>query len=647
MYKNKKEAFEEQIVWVYKENSNGDFWFIDVAWKDKWYYVYSFNKKDALDWDEVLAWVKFFKWRQEAVVLKVQKRSTNNFVWELVLSKSWSFWFVVIKNPSIKKDIFVAWKYIWNMKTWDIVSVQILKWEWKNPEWKIIDLVWKKWEKDIDLKSYILETWFKKDFPEKIIKNLKTIKKEFNKNEYKTRKDLRKLFTFTIDWEDAKDLDDAISILEKENWDYRLFVHIADVSSYIKEWSSLDREAIKRWTSVYIPGDVLPMLPELLSNNLCSLNPNEEKLTLTCEMIIWKDWELKKQLVYESIIKSDYRLTYKEVDDIVSSKVEIWKVLTFKKKLDENLMKTIKKADELKVILFKNKYAKGVLNFDFDEIKVDLDKEKEEITIWKYKRYNSNKLIEEFMVLANEAVSRKFTTYPFLYRVHEEPKIEDIEKLQKTLDLYDIKFRFTKYTTKEFSDLLGIISLRDDIDWKAFLENTILRTLTKAVYSDKNLWHFWLWIKFYSHFTSPIRRYPDLQIHRIIKEKLSWKLNQTRIIHYKNILAEIWKQSSDQERKAEKLEYKIKDYYIVKYYRDKIWMQYEWVITNFIPIWFFVQLDNLVEWFVEKSNIFDFNEEFWTIKNKKTNEIYKLWTKIKIELAWIEEDRLRLVFKVL
>ncbi len=668
-YNYKKE--KKIITWFYRENPNGNFGFIDSFlnenWKNeykekqKWYYVFNFNKKNALDWDEVEAKVKVFKGREEAVILKVLKRSEKKIIWEFHLSKNKNFGFVIVNNLSIKKDIFIAWKYIWNIKTWDIVSVQILKWAGKNPEWKIIDYIWKKDERGIGIKSYILEAWFKKEFSKKILEELKKfisfynlkwikwdlIKQIFKKEEYKKRRDLRKLFTFTIDSFDAKDLDDAISILQKENWDYRLFVHIADVTHYVKENSLLDKEAIKRGTSVYLPWDVLPMLPNILSNHLCSLNPWEDKLTLTCEMIVWKDWELKKYSIYESIIKSDFRLTYKEVDEIISWKINVWYVLTFKKELDEKLIKTIKNANNLKKILYKYKYFKGMLNFNFPEIKIEVLNNFKIKNIWKYPKYDSNKLIEEFMVLANEAVSRKFTDSPFLYRIHEKPKEDDIEKLQNILNLYNIKFKFKNFTTKEFSDLLEIVSNNLNLDSKIFLENNILRTLSKAIYSDKNEWHFWLWLKYYSHFTSPIRRYPDLQIHRIIKEKLSWKLTQNKIIHYKNILKEVANISSLQERKAEKLEYKVRDFYITEYYKDKIGIQCNAIIINFIPIWFFVQLDNLVEWFIEKTSFITFDERLWIIKNKKTNTIYRLWSKIKIELKNIDKERLRLIFNIL
>ncbi len=688
--KYSKNKQEKTITWIYKENQNWDFGFIDVEWKEKWYYVFTFNKKDALDWDEVLAKVKVFKGREEAVVLKVLKRSENSLVWEFELAKNKNFGFVKISNKSIKKDIFIPWKYIWKSKTWDIVAVRITKWTGKNPEWKILEIIWKNSDKDIKIKWFIIEAWFKENFSREVIKEVEkfeknnvsvipakagiykkekdnliksTIKNEnnkavyqknnINKKEYKKRKDLRNLFTFTIDSKDAKDLDDAISVKQKENGDYRLFVHIADVTHYVKEKSLLDKEAFKRWTSVYLPHKVLPMLPKVLSNWLCSLNQWEDKLTLTSEVILWKDWEIKKTIIYESIIKSDFRLTYKEVDEILDSKKQIGEVLIFKKKLDKNLIKTLKTANTLKEILYKNKYSKWVLNFDFPELKLEIDKDFNTKSIWIYPKYASNKLIEEFMVLANEAVSRKMFSYPFLYRIHERPKKEDIERLQDILNLYNIKFKFTTFTTKEFSELLDIISKKQDFSGKLFLENTILRTLSKAIYSDKNLWHFWLWLKFYSHFTSPIRRYPDLQIHRIIKDlgtpwgwKLSWKLNKTRIIHYKNILKQVADKSSQQERKAEKLEYKVKDYFICKYYENKIWKKFKWVITNIIPIWFFMQLDNLVEGFIEKRDIFDLDSDLWTIKDKKIGNTYKIWNKISIILSDIDKDRLKLIFKI-
>ncbi len=650
------------IKWIYSQNQSGDFGFVDpleweVSWgKVKGYYVHFKNKKDVLDWDEVLAKVNVFKWREEAVILKVLKRTEKVLIWKFMKDKNGRFGFVVLKDNSIRKDIFIPWKFMGDSNDWDIVWVKIVKWDWKNPDWKIVEVIWKSWDKDIDVRGFILESGFREGFSEEVLNEIKDdieikdkrLKIKGRENLGK-RKDLRWLFTFTIDWEDAKDLDDAISVkyYPENDWKqeyYKLFVHIADVAHYVRENSKVDREAVKRWTSVYLADRVLPMLPEALSNGLCSLNPDTSKLTLTCEMHISKWWELRKTIVYESIIESDFRLTYKEVDELISWDIKEGNMLSFWKVVNKELLDTIFSANDLKDRISKYREISWTLDFDFPEIKLEIDEEKNVKNIKRYPRFDSNKLIEIFMVSCNEAVSRKFFSYPFLYRIHEEPNFEDVEKLQNVLDLFWVKFRFNLGNTKEFSELLKLIWEKMQTSQKLFLENVILRTLAKAIYSSENLWHFGLWLKYYSHFTSPIRRYPDLQIHRIIKEKLSWGLDKKRICHYKTILEGIANSSSSQERKAEKLEYKVRDYYIVKHYKDRVWERFRAVIVSVIPVWFFVQLEDSVEWLVEAKDKYRIKEEVGVIEDIYSKKVYRLGDEVEVELVEADEERIRLNF---
>lgn len=666
------------ITWVYNPAKSGDFWFVDVEGEKKWYYVYPANKFDALPWDKVLAQVKMFKWKPEAKIIKVLERSSDIFIWEFVAWKDsskktksegkrqFTYWFVIINDNSFKKDVFIPGKYIRDAKHWDIVWVKIIWWSAKCPEWEIVEVLWKKWEKWLEVESLILWAWFKQSFPRTIDKELEQLSDKISSNDLKNRTDLKNLFTFTIDWEDAKDLDDAISIIERQNWDFELYVHIADVSHYIRENSELDREAIKRATSVYLSDRVIPMLPEKLSNNLCSLNPNTDKLTLTCEMLIWKDGKIKKSRVYESIINTDFRLTYREVDEMLCWDKKIWDKLMFSWTITEQLLETIIKAETLRWYIEKNKNLQGVLNFEFPETKIIFEqtppssatlqstplekgrnKSKELIVkeIKQYPRYKSNKMIEEFMISANEAVSREFSNYPFLHRIHPDPSEDDIEKLQTALNLFWIDFKLQDFTTKEFSNLLEKI---DSSPKKYVLENIILRTLSKAIYSHENEWHFWLGLNYYSHFTSPIRRYPDLQIHRIIKEKINWKLNPKRVHHYKSILETIANKSSTQERKAEKLEYRVRDFFIVKYYKEKVWQEFEATIVSIIPKWLFVQLVDTAEWFVDfnEKTSFIYREDLMCFEDKKWGKNYSLGDKIKVKLVEADEKLARLNFEL-
>ncbi len=649
----KEDIKENQIIWIYRQKDF--FWFVDVenkeTWEKKWYYVYSKNTKNALDWDEVLATIKEYNWKQEAVIEKVLKRSLKIFVW--TLEKTKNFWFVVLDNPDFKKDIFIRPNFLKNANSWDKVWVRIIKFNWKNPEWKIVKILWKTWERWVDILWVALEWWARIDFPEKVILEAKKMKDTIEKNELIKREDLTNLFIITIDWADSKDLDDAISVEKMPKWDYKLYVHIADVAHYVKEDSSIDKEALKRWNSIYLIDKVIPMLPEKLSNNLCSLNPDTIKLTLTCEVIINKKWEIIDKKVYESYIKSDFRMTYKEVEEIILEENELKKIWLKKlnigdkllfwenKKVTEKLINMLKLSEELRKIIWENKHKLWVLDFDFPEAKIIVDEKWFPVEIKKYPRYNSNKIIEEFMITANEAVSEKFSKYPFLYRVHTEPKEEDIEKLRKILNIFNINIAFEEITPKTFQILLEKIFWNPSFD---YLQRIILRTMTKAYYDVEILWHFGLALNYYSHFTSPIRRYSDLQIHRIIKEKLSKKLNKTRIEHYKKILKNVAEICSEQEQFAVEMERKVQDIMFAKYMENHIWEEFFWKITWITQKWIFVELDNTIEGFVyinDKNALFD--EELLTLTTKEKK--YSLWQKIKIKVIWVDKIRWKIDFE--
>jgi len=663
---------KETVRWKYSQMQGKDFGFVDVEGEEKGHFVIDRNRNWAFDWDEVIAELKIYNWKPEAVILEVVNRSVRTVVWEFQYSKkkssSWEeFAFVVPKSWGFKSDIFISGNNFNGARNKDIVWVEITSYQWRNPSWIVKEVLWKKWDKNINIESFIIESGFSTKFNENLLNSEKK-NSIINSKEISRRKDFRKLFTFTIDWEDAKDLDDAISIKKKENWSYKLYIHIADVAHYVEENSKLDKEAKKRATSVYLADRVIPMLPEFLSNDLCSLNIWSDKLSLTCEVLISKEWKFVKSTVYESIIRSNFRMTYKEVDEIITPHLASpkgrgiieWDKLFCWKKASENLIETLKLAEELRLKITKSKEEQWVLNFDFPETKLVLDENKELVEIKEYPRYDSNKMIEEFMVMANEAVSRKFDSFPFLYRIHETPDEESIEKLKKLLTLFSIDFKFTNFDTKELWQLLKIINNNQDnfrksklTSWQIkFLEKSILRTLTKAIYSEENKGHFGLGLNFYSHFTSPIRRYPDLQIHRIIKEKLQEKLNQTRIIHYKEILPKVASICSDQERKAEKLEYKVRDYYICNYYNDKIGQEFSWVITTVLPYWVFVQLPDTSEWFIEfipkhwKWEWFFYNEEFMRFDNPSMWKQFNLWDEVAVVLDEVDLDLLRINFKL-
>ena len=639
-----KNENEILIEWVYSQ-WKWDYGFVDVAGKEKGYFVFWRNNSGALNGDKVQARLKQFKGKDEAEVIKVLERKTDLIVWEFHLSKDKNFGHVISNTPNVKTDIYVPNGKTKNAKHWDIVWVQVLHWKGKNPEGKIVEIIGKKWDKKVDVNALIVAGWGRLYFSDSVIEYAQNIDHSLSKEEKAKRDDLEKLFTFTIDGADAKDLDDAISVKKLQNGEFQLYVHIADVAQYVTEKNPLDREAFKRATSIYLVDRVLPMLPEQLSNDLCSLNPNTHKLTLTCEMVINRTGRIKSSKVYESIINSNYRLTYKEVDQMLAGELQEGDTLMFWWTISEELISKLQIADELQKNITNYRQQNGVLNFDFPETKIVLDEDDHPVSIEEYPKYKSNKLIEEFMISANESVSKEFSRFPFLYRVHEEPLEDDMYELQNKLNLFGVKFQFRTGSTTEFSMLLNIVAKLEDESKKRFLEKVILRTLTKAQYSHLSLGHFGLGLQYYSHFTSPIRRYPDLQIHRIIKEKLHGKLKAGRVNHYETILPWVGNHTSEMERKADDLEYKIDDYYIVQYYKDKIWEEFEGVISGMLPKWFFVALPNTAEWFVElKKSVF--HEEIGQQKDLKTGQSYTLWDDVRVKLIWVDELALKLNFAV-
>ncbi len=642
--KGKKENLET-IIWIYSQAKDWQYWFVDVIDLPKGYFVHPKNKLTAMDWDTVEAFVKDFNWRQEAEIIRVLERKKWLIVWVYQQSKG-NFWFVIPKNENIKNYIFVASTNAFWARSGDIVWVEITKFTAKNPEWVIKEIISKKWnldKREEEILTIAVEMWAKITFPEEALNNLKNVSEKIEEKEFSKRKDLRKLFTFTIDWADAKDLDDAVSLEILENGDYLLYVSIADVSHYVAENSALDKEALERWTSIYLADRVIPMLPEKLSNNLCSLNPYTDKLALTCEIHIWaKTWHTVKSKVYESIINSDFRLTYEEVDKIVKNEIKSWEELMFRWIASQKLIETINQADSLKNIILEHREKVWILNFDFPETYISFDDKWEPNWVKEYPKYDSNKLIEVFMVSANEAVAKQFSQIPFLYRIHDEPKNFDISDLEEKLRLFWVKFKFKDVTTLEFAQLLEKFKNLEETK-KRFLEKMTLRTLTQAIYSNVNFWHFGLWLQFYSHFTSPIRRYPDLQIHRIIKEFLNGKFDEKRKSHYLDILPKVAKQSSERERLSEKLEYKVRDYFIVKYYKNKIWQEFDAVISGLISKWIFVALQDTAEWFVEIKN-WNFDEKNQTMKVKSKK--YTLWQDLRVRLVNADEKLLRLDFEI-
>lgn len=532
--------------------------------------------------------------RREWRIVKILARTENQLVGKFI--QAWkNLAFVQVIN-SFWKDIYIPEKFKNWAKKWDIVIVRI-KWWNEKPFWEIVKIIWQQWWTNLEEIIMLAENSISLEFSSQVKKEAKFIeysysKKESLEREIKKRRDLRNEFIVTIDWEDAKDLDDAIQVEKLSNGNYRLGVHIADVAHYVKEDSQIDREAQKRATSIYLPEMVIPMLPKELSNNLCSLNPNEPKLTLSIFVEIDNTWNVVNREVFESIIESKYRLTYNEVAEIINGKNP--------QNREQKLLDMLNTARDLKNIISKKRIKDWKIDFDFPELKVIMWENGKVLDVYKYDRNEAYLVIEEFMVMANEEISRFFSNkkIPFLYRYHSEPEKWDLEKLSLILANYWVYLNPEDASPKKMAQIIASLWEKD---YKYFLLKLILRSMSKACYSEKDIWHFGLSLWFYSHFTSPIRRYPDLQIHRIIKKFLQNKLDSKRIAHYKKILKNIADVSSAREVLAEDLERKIKYLKIIDFMSDKIWQEFSWIISGITENGFFVELENWVEWFVHKN----------------------------------------------
>lgn len=677
----KKRNLENELVGVYKQGQWA-FWFVDTVDENtgekKWYFTHESKKLDAFEGDEVAFEVQHFKGREEAQITKVLKRSEHLIVWKLKVGKTYAF--VVSDNPLIKNDIFIPWKHIWGYSDGSQVAVQILRWEWKNPEGRIVESLWDLPKGREDIYKIAFEMGARKSFSQIVMDEVKSLKTYISESDLKYRKDYRDMLTYTIDWAESKDLDDAIS-LEKTDAGWILCVHIADVSHYVSENTPLDREARKRGTSIYLADQVIPMLPKEISNGLCSLHPWEDKLTLSCEMHISKSGQVVKSEVYNSVIISDYRLTYKEIDEFVSWELKLWDDLLFGEKISGHLLENISELKNLTDILSKNTENRGSLDFDFPETKIILDELWQPVEYKRYERYDSYKIIEECMVLANESVSKQFQKYPFLYRIHEDPDGEDVEKFTKMLEtvtkphpnlLLKEREQATGFQAKmqplspwgernypkvyplgqawgfesmSFPELLNLLQSDSQLQ---YLQKLLLRSLSKARYSEKNLGHFGLALKFYSHFTSPIRRYPDLQIHRIIKEIARGKFGWERREYYKEILPKVARRSSETADRAEKMEYKVRDMLACKYMADKIGDEFTGNISGMIEKWFFIELPNTIEGFIDYGMTWlQYNPDEMCIESFDGTKKLHFGSEVSVKLIDIDDMRKRLEFELM
>lgn len=584
--------------------------------------------------------------RAEGKVIKIIKREVTRVVG--LFQENKSFGFVVPDDKKFNQDIFIPKRFFSGAKNDDKVVCEITVWPQENrkPEGKIIEVLGQKGERGVEIDSIIRAHGLPEEFPKKVIDEANHAADQDLRDEIARRLDIRDLNIFTIDGEDAKDLDDAISIEELPNGNYKLGVHIADVTHYVKEKSKLDKEALKRATSVYLVDKVIPMLPKQLSNGVCSLNPFEDKLTLSCFMEIDSEGKVVNSDIAETVINSKARMTYTEVSDILEKDDEKLKQ-TFAAQVDDFI-----KAEKLARILMKRRQRRGAIDFDFPEAKIILNGNGEVVDIKHYERRISNKMIEEFMLVANETVAEHFywLQLPFVYRIHETPSAEKMEDLKKFIATfgYTIKGDMENVHPKEIQ---GIVEKIKGTKEEESISTIALRSMKQAKYSPQCIGHFGLAAKYYCHFTSPIRRYPDLQIHRIIKEQLNNKINNKRQEQLAHIVEYASTQSSERERAAELAERDVHDFYKACYMADKVGQEFEGVVSSVTSFGMFVELENTVEGLIRLANMRDdyyiFDQEKYTIIGERTHKTFKIGDTVKIQVENVNVDFREIDFRLI
>jgi len=569
--------------------------------------------------------------RMEGEILKVLKRANVTLVG--TFDKSASFGFVVSDNKRISGDIFIPKSEFNGAKKGEKVVVEIVKYpeQRRNAEGKVIEILGHKDEPGTDILSIIRSYNLEEEFPEDVAKQVDKIGDTITEAMLKGRRDLRNLRMVTIDGEDAKDLDDAVSIEVLENGNYRLGVHIADVTNYVTENSPLDIEALDRGTSVYLVDRVIPMLPRKLSNGICSLNPQVDRLSFTVMMEIDKSGRVHSHEIFESVINIDERMTYTNVYKILVDKDE---ELTQRYK---HVVPDFNVMHELALILRKKRFVRGAIDFDFDEAKIILNDKGKPIDVKKYEITIANQIIEEFMLICNETVAEHFfwTNTPFVYRIHEDPDEEKIAVLNEFVHNlgYSIKGA-KKIHPRALQDLLEKVK---GTKQERIISTVMLRSLQKAKYSNENAGHFGLAAKYYCHFTSPIRRYPDLIIHRIMKLYLKGGMNEQKISQLEGLLPEIAKQCSERERMADEAERESEDLKKVEYMKAHEGEIFEGIISNVTSFGMFIEMENTIEGLVRMSSMeddyYNYDDRHFCLMGERTHKIYRIGDIVKVILA--------------
>ena len=605
----------------YRKNAKG-FGFVKIEEQEDEIYISKENSLNALNGDQVLIEIieeeNKIK-RAEGKIVKILKHEKDTLVGTFQNNKN--FGFVVPDDKNFGTDIYISKKNFGKARNNHKVLVKIIKYPEKNKkaEGKIIEVLGNVNEAGVDMLSIIKEHNLPSTFPEPVVDEAKKYGNRIDEKDIQNRVDLRGKTIFTIDGEDAKDLDEAVSVEKLENGNYKLNVHIADVSYYVKENSLLDKEALIRGTSIYMLGRVIPMLPRELSNGICSLNAGEDRFTLSCSMEINKEGKVLSSEIYKAVICVTERMNYKDVQKILDGEDEA--VL----KRYEPYIKNFKLMEELAKILKQRRLKDGYLNLDIPETKIELDIDGKTINIGKYETSFANEIIEHWL----EA--------PFIYRVHEEPDMDKVRELNKFLYNYGLKIKCSgdHVYPKEFAKVLEEIKGKEE---ERVISTLILRTLKLARYENENKGHFGIASKYYCHFTSPIRRYPDLFIHRIISKYLeeNYIIEQDEYNKYKEEAKDRSKKSSEREKVATEVEREADKMKMAEYMEGKVGEEYDGIVSSIAQFGMFVELENTVEGLIRFEDLGDeyfiYDEERKRLIGEITKTEYKIGDKVKIRV---------------
>lgn len=640
---------------ILKLNAKG-FGFVKLENSDVEIFISKNNINNALNEDTVLVEIIETKKNdtqdhEEGKIIKVLKHEKDTLVG--TFQKNKSFGFVVPDDTKFGTDIFISKKYFLNARNNEKVVVKILKYakNGKKAEGKIIEVLGNVNEAGVDMLSLIKEYNLPYEFPQPVLKEAKNINFNITKKQLENRLDLRNKEVFTIDGEDAKDLDDAVCVEKNENGNYILGVHIADVSHYVTENSNLDNEAIIRGTSVYMMDRVIPMLPKELSNGICSLNQGEDRFALSVIMEINNNGQVVSSDIRKSIIRVTKRMSYNNVFKILNYINNEEKDDTGIKEY-EKYFKHFELMQELATILKNKRIKDGSLDLDIPESKIILDENGVAIDVKKYEITFANEIIEQFMLIANETVAEKFywLEAPFIYRVHSVPDMDKINELNKFIwNLgYKIKGNKDNIHPKAFAEVLEQVKGKPE---ERVVSNLILRTLKIAEYKSENEGHFGISSKYYCHFTSPIRRYPDLFIHRIISKYIeeNYNISEIDIEKYSDLATKYAKTSSEREKVAQKVERDSVDIKKAEYMQSKIGEEYNGIISNITSFGVFVELDNTVEGLIRFENLGDeyfiYDEEQKKLIGEQSGTQYKIGDNIDIRVIEANKELRRISFE--